>query len=252
MKVDSQDYIAIAAFFSVYGTLIFIAAASFFLFFTNNVSNTNITITSVLAITIFFGTIQFFSFYPRSLLIKKNKELERYLLYAVRHLYIKVNSGVTLFDSIIGIAYGNYGAISEEFKKAIKEIEAGSGEIAALERLSISNPSMHFRKVIWQLTNSMRAGTDISNTLRAILTGLEEHQKILIQNFGARLSPLALMYMMLTIILPSLGITFLIVFSSLFAGDLPDMIFLLIPVVLFAANIFFMNIIKSIRPNIEV
>ena len=137
MKVETQDYLAIVAFFAFYGLILFVSFGLFFLFWKNMLTPKMALLIAVGGITIFFGVTQWFVFLPRLKLLKKAKELERYLLFAVRHLYVKVNSGVTLFNGLVGIAYGNYGAISTEFKKAIKEIELGTSEDEALTKLSI-------------------------------------------------------------------------------------------------------------------
>lgn len=252
MRTETEDYLAIVAFFAFYGLILFLTLGLGYLFLNDMLTIKMALMIIAGGIAIFFGVTQWFVFLPRVKLLKKSKELERYLLFAIRHLFVKVNSGVTLFNGLVGIAYGDYGAISTEFRKAIKEIELGVSEEDALGKLSINNPSIHFRKFIWQLTNSMRAGTDIADTLRAIIINLQEDQKVEIQNFGARLSPIALMYMMLTIIFPTLGITFLIIFSSLFTGLVPGDVFILLPVLLVVINIIFINIIRGVRPNIEV
>ncbi|MDI6798525.1 MAG: type II secretion system F family protein [Candidatus Aenigmarchaeota archaeon] len=186
--------------------------------------------------------------------MRKVRSLEKDLLYALRHLLIQVRSGVTLFNSIVSVSKAGYGLVSEEFDSTVKEINAGVPEIEALDNMAFRNPSLHFRRVIWQLVNALRAGSDIGNTLREIVSSMANEQRIEIRRYGAQLNPMALIYMMSAVIVPSLGITFLIILSS-FVGFfiLPlDITLYLILAFLVFFQFMFMGLIKIRRPALEV
>ena len=84
---------------------------------------------------------------------------------------------------------------------------------------------------------------------------LEEKQKTEIQEYGSRLNPLSLMYLLVSVILPSLGITMIIVVSSLPIGGgitISERTFwILLGVVVFFQFVF-MNAIRSMRPNMVI
>ena len=63
----------------------------------------------------------------------------------------------------------------------------------------------------------MKAGGDISAVMAEIINALNEQQMIQIQNYGAQLSPLAMFYMLMAVIVPSLSVTFIIVIASFIA-----------------------------------
>lgn len=193
-------------------------------------------------------------FYPKKILREKIRLLEKDLLYALRHLLIQVRSGVTLFNAMVSVAAGDYGLISEEFEEAVREINAGVSEIDALEAMSWRNPSLYFRRVIWQLVNGMRAGSDIATTLREIVNGLAIDQRIEIRKYGAQLNPMALAYLMLAVIIPTLGITFLIILSSFFnLNILPlDLVLYFGLAFLVFFQYMFIGLIKVRRPSMEV
>jgi pilus assembly protein TadC len=202
-----------------------------------------LSVGSIFSIFVFFYLLQ----YPKLVAIKRVKKLEKDLLNALEHILIEIKSGVPLFNAMIGVSEG-YGEISEEFKMAVREMNAGVAEIKALERTSLRNPSLHFRRAIWQITNAMKAGSDISSALEAIVDGLIKEQIIAIKRYGQELSPYTLMYMLVAVIMPTLGITFLIILSSFSGLKIPDILFPLIILLLAIFQFFYMGVIKTKRP----
>jgi flagellar protein FlaJ len=185
--------------------------------------------------------------YPKFVALRRIKKLDKDLLNSLQHILIEIKSGVPLFNAMIGVTDG-YGEVSDEFKIVIKEINAGIPEIKALERASLRNPSLHFRRSIWQMTNAMKAGSNVANALEAIVSALTQEQIIAIRKYGQELSPFTLMYMLVAVIMPTLGITFLIVLSSFAGIKIPDTTFPAILVVLAVFQYFYMGIKKTKRP----
>ena len=202
-----------------------------------------LAIGSIFSIFVFFYLLR----YPKLMAIKRMKKLESDLLNALEHILIEIKSGVPLFNAILSVSQG-YGEISTEFKTIVMEINAGTSTIKAFENASLRNPSLHFRRSIWQLTNSMKVGGDISSVLESIVRSLTQDQMIAIRKYGQELGPYTLMYMMVAVIMPSLGITFMIILSSFSGMVVPSIIFPLIIVVLSIFQYFYMGIIKTKRP----
>ena len=185
--------------------------------------------------------------YPKFLALKRIKKLDKDLLNSLQHVLIEIKSGVPLFNALIGVSEG-YGEVSDEFNIVVKEVNAGVPEIKSLERASLRNPSLHFRRSLWQITNAMKAGSDVACALEAIVDTLTEEQIIAIRRYGQELSPFTLMYMLIAVIMPTLGITFLIILSSFSGLKIPETTFPLILVVLTIFQYFYMGIIKTKRP----
>jgi len=185
--------------------------------------------------------------YPKFVALRRIKKLDKDLLDSLQHILIEIKSGVPLFNSLIGITEG-YGEVSDEFKIVVKEINAGIPEIKALERASLRNPSLHFRRSLWQITNAMKAGSDVASALESIVDTLTQEQIIGIRRYGQELSPFTLMYMLIAVIMPTLGITFLIILSSFAGIKFPDTMFPLILLVLGIFQYFYMGVIKTKRP----
>jgi len=202
-------------------------------------------------------SISFLSFiyvilYPRLISIRRIKDLERNLLFALRHLLIQVRSGVSLFDGMVSISRAGYGLVSEEFNECVRKISTGTPDVEALEEVGRRNPSLYFRRSLWQIANAIRTGADIADTLENIVRNLAEEQRVMIRRYGSQLNPLAFLYMMFGVIIPSLGITLMIILSS-FSGFVIQQIFfwfILIFIIIFKFN--FLGLVKSRRPSVEI
>ena len=190
--------------------------------------------------------------YPKIYSNKRIKDIEKNLLAALQNMLIQLNSGVPIFDILVNLSKGNYGEISREFSKVVKKINAGKPQIETLEEMATLNPSLFFRRAIWHLVNGMKAGADMSSVIKEMVNLLAEEQILQIQRYGSQLNPLAMFYMLVVVIAPSLGMTFLIILSSFIS--LSEFATKLIFYGLFAIVIFFqimfMGMIKSKRPNL--
>lgn len=251
MNISSREYLAVAFFSFWFWTLIILSISFLFFSFLNLQVNYILT-ASITSLSIGFLSFIYIVLYPQLIISRKRKELEKNLLFALRHLLIQVKSGVPLFDGLVSVSKGDYGLISKEFKKCTERISTGTSETAALEEMVFKNPSLHFRRVIWQITNALRSGADLGNTLDAIVYNLSEEQKVAIRKYGSQLNPLAMLYMLLGVIVPSLGITFLILLSSFSGFLITDTLLYGLLGFLALFQFFFMGIIKNRRPAIEL
>jgi flagellar protein FlaJ len=207
---------------------------------------------TIVPLTIGFIAFMYVILYPDLIISKKTRDLDKNLLFALRHLQIQVKSGIPLFDSLVSISQGKYGLISDEFKNCVKKISTGEPEVNSLEELVFRNPSLFFRRVIWQISNAIRTGTDLGNTLDAIVDNLSNEQKVAIRRYGSQLNPLSMMYMMTAVIMPSLGITFLILLSTFSGLAVSEFLFWFILCILIVFQFSFVGIVKSRRPTIEL
>ncbi len=188
--------------------------------------------------------------YPKIKVKKKERDIERNLIFALRTLLVEIKSGVTLFDSIRLISNGNFGGVSKEFKKAIKEIETGRIQEDALEEIASFNPSFFFRRTLWQLLNGMKAGADVSVVLRSLVDTLAKEQKNQVRAYGSSLKLLSLVYMMLGVIVPAMGLTFLIILSSFPQIKIQEWMFWGMLIFLLVGQFMFLGILKTNRPSL--
>jgi flagellar protein FlaJ len=250
IKLTREEYLGIltkAAIFN-FAIIYILSSTIFFIFKVANFWLFPLGIALLPAVFVF--SIQLI--YPKMYSNRKETEIERNLIPALEDMLVQLNSGVSLFTILVNISSSDYGALSNEFRKAVKQINSGMPQIEVLEELGEKNPSLYFRRTLWQISNGMRAGSDISIVIKESIKSLSEEQIIQIQSYGNKLNPLVMFYMLSSVILPALAITFLTIISSLVS--LPQAIANLVFLCLFGIVVFiqlmFIGIIKSLRPTL--
>lgn len=190
--------------------------------------------------------------YPKIYAFNKSRDIDRNIIPSLEDMLVQINSGVPLFSIMLNIANSDYGEVSKEFIKITNEINSGVPEIEAIEKYALLNISPYFKRVLWQISNGMRAGGQMEIVIRESINNLNEEQAIQIQNYGSKLNPLVMFYMIIAVILPSLGITFLVIISSLLSvsGDAIRGIMVMAAVFIIFIQIMFIGLIKSRRPRL--
>ena len=188
--------------------------------------------------------------YPHIAVQKKVRDLERNLIFAMRIILIQLKSGIGLFDALSLIARQDYGRVSTEVRKAVDEISSGTLEERALQKLATNDPSPFFRKSLWQLVNGMKSGTDVVQVIDDLVDSLTKEQGLQIRRYGGVLRLFSLMYMMLGVIVPALGITFLIILGSFPQIQISELFFWMLLLFLMVGQFMFVGMVKSKRPNL--
>ena len=167
-------------------------------------------------------------------------------------MLIQINSGIPIFTVLVNISASNYSFLSEEFKKAVRKINAGYPQIDVLEELGERNSSKYFRRNLWQISNGLRSGSDLSIIIRDSIKSLNGEQVIQIQNYGNKLNPLIMFYMLISVVIPALSVTFLTVLSSMIglASSSSTFMFVGLFVGVMIVQITFLGVIKSVRPSL--
>ncbi len=184
-------------------------------------------------------------------ILKRGKEIDRDVLFAGRFLLIKLNSGKPLINAIQEASEG-FGATTEYFRDIMRNIEMGTPLEVALEEGSEYCPSEHLRKILFQISNALKIGVDVTNFLESILDEIAEHQLTEIVRYGKKLSSLTMFYMLAAIIVPSLGMTMFIVVASMMNIPLGMLTFSGIIFFLFILQFIFITLFKAARPNMDV
>lgn len=191
-----------------------------------------------------------FSYQPKVKANRISRQLEKNLPYALRHMLIEVSSGISLYEAMVDASY-DYGEASNEFNRIVSDIQGGKSQIEALEDSVARNPSTMYRRAMWQMINALKSGADLTDTLDSLVDTMVEEQKLEVEKYGEDLNPFILMYLMLAVIFPSLGVTLMIVMSSFITLPLGKTTFYGMLVGLALFQMFFLNLVKSKRPEVK-
>ncbi|MFH1106791.1 MAG: type II secretion system F family protein [Candidatus Micrarchaeota archaeon] len=188
--------------------------------------------------------------YPKIITRKKARRLDNELIPALRQLLIHVKSGVPLFEALAS-ACDDYGEVSVEFRKMIKKINGGIPIQQAFEEAGKASPSKQMKRVLWQISNALKVGTDVGKALEEMINDLTKEKIDDIKRYGQELSPWTMIYMLAAIVVPSLGITMMLVIISFLGIEVPSIFFSLVLVFIIGFQIFFLDFVRSRRPAVE-
>ena len=172
-----------------------------------------------------------------------------HLLMTLLFIGFGIKAGVPLFKSFVSLSQGGYGALSEEFRQMVKTVQTGGNVEDELDRIAMHNPSLYLRRAIWQISNGVKAGSDMSAVLNSIIDNISKEQALAMRRYGSQLNPLTLVYMMVAVIIPALGITMLIVLSSFSGMTITETMLWGILGALAFLQFMYIGLIKSKRPN---
>lgn len=182
---------------------------------------------------------------------KLKKDISKEIVYAGRFLIIELESGVPVYWAFKNVAR-NYPVIGASFRELIEKIDFGTSLEDALNELIISTPSPELRKMLWQLLNSIKTGSEASTALSSAVEQIVREQQIAVKEYGRKLNPLAMFYMMIAIIVPSLGTIMLIVLTSFLGFQLSMLVYTVIAFLIGFVQFLFLAVIRSSRPPMDL
>lgn len=249
MEIKTDEFIKQTLFTTSYlsiGILII-----FFLFFSTMEIGLKLKIIFISLPIMFFIIFNYLLKLPDVKIKKLEKEINKEIIFAGRFIVIEIESGINLFKAIDNVSthYPRTGAIFDEI---LAKVELGTTLEDAIDETILICPSTNLRKLLWQILNSIRTGSNLNRSLNAALDQIVNEQKIEVVEYGRKLNPLAMFYMMIAVIVPSIGITMFIVLASFIGLKLRLPILLFITFIIGFVQFMFLSIIKSSRPAIEL
>ncbi len=209
--------------------------------------------TFVLPIALGFGLFVFLQslLYPHVTLGRKMRALNKDMLFALRHLLIQIRSGVPLYNALVSVSEGGYGIISQEFGRTVKGINAGVSQVDALENMAMRNPSIYLRRAIWQIVNALRAGSEVAKVLESLVEQFAAEERVNLGRFGREMGPWALMYLLTTIIFPTMGVAMLLILPTITPIQVSGTTLYFFVLIFAVFQYFFIQLIKSKRPVVH-
>ena len=182
---------------------------------------------------------------------KEAKLINQELVYATRYIIVQIESGIPIYATFENVSH-NYEHVGKVFSEINEKMNLGTPLTDALNEAVDMCPSDELRKILWQIPNSLRIGSELTMALQTVLEQVVREQKIAVVEYGRKLNPLAMIYMMLAIIVPSLGTIMLIVMATFVGFQLSLTILLVLAGVLLFVQFMFLALIRSQRPAVEL
>ncbi len=216
LPIGAEQYLT-ASFFSALAYGLFFSAFFTALFFvkTQTMALPTLALCGGLGVLFFLLFLEIHAMYPALLAQQVASNIDRNLLFALKSMLVQISSGVSLYDSMVHVSRGNYGVVSKEFAAVVQEISTGFSEKQALEGLALKTKSEYLKRTCWQLVTAMQSGSSLQGALNSVVTVLLNFQLRSIKDYAAELNLWLMLYLLLAAAVPTLGITFLVILSSL-------------------------------------
>jgi len=134
----------------------------------------------------------------------------------------------------------------------VQDINTGTPIEQALGKARDYCPSMNMKRILSEIVTSLKTGADVTDTLKNSIKEISRNLLLEVKAYGKKLNSLMMFYMIIGTVLPSIGVSLLIIFFS-FAGIILDNSLLIITAFLLAImQFFFIAIVNSSRPTVNV
>jgi pilus assembly protein TadC len=183
--------------------------------------------------------------------LKRQKEIDREALFAGQYLLIKLYSGRPLLNALIDTSK-SYGVASKYMGEIVNDIDTGSSLEDALENAIKFSPSEKFRRILFHINNALRLGIDVTGPLSSVLKEITREQEIEIKRYGKKLNTIIIFYMLGAVVIPSIGMTIFIVFSSFVDLSIGSIHFMVVLFFLAMIQVIFISVFRSIRPVVNI
>ncbi len=132
---------------------------------------------------------------------KRIDEVEQNLADALRQISAVLRSGATFEVAVREIAVSDYGQLSREFSRMLKEMEGGKSFIAAFESMALRVNSPFLEKVATILSDAIRTGGRVAD----VLDELSEDVRKMYQIRKERVARTTMQFMFLAVSAAVLG-----------------------------------------------
>ncbi|MBN1793138.1 type II secretion system F family protein [Candidatus Woesearchaeota archaeon] len=200
---------------------------------------------------VFLVSFVYFMRYVDVKIQKMNKGIAQEIVFAGRFLIIELESGVPIYNAFVNLSK-NYEVVGPFFAEIVEKVNLGTTMEDALNETINTTPSAELRKILWQVLNSMKTGANVAQSLNSVIDQIVRQQQIDVKEYGRKLNPMAMFYMMIAVIVPSLGTTMLIVLSTFVGFALPLPFLLVFAGFIGFIQFMFFAVIKSSRPPMEI
>lgn len=248
-SIDTTQYLSVTLYMSVGILALTLIATVLPVAITQGLSASYNMILFSSLVTLF--TFIYMIFNPKAKIKMRATLIDRDLEYMLKDMQIQLSSGIPLFDTLVNIARGEYGECSQICKDIIAEVEQGKSMTDVLDLVGLVSPSEYLRKTLWQIVNALKSGSDVATALTAISQDIRLEKENKIKAYGKELNLYGLVYMMLAIIIPSMGVTLLVILSSFLGADtINEKLFWMIFAGLMLFHTMFLLFVRNKRPKI--
>ena len=154
------------------------------------------------AVILFFFSFLIVNLVPRSRAKARGEKLNVELPFALRHMATELRAGIGLFKTLQTIAAADYGVLSEEFARTIREIDEGTDTKDALRNFSFRTQSRSMRKALSHIVRALRTGGNLSEIMNTIAEDVAFALRMKMRDFAEKMNFFGVIFIFMGIVLP--------------------------------------------------
>jgi len=155
-------------------------------------------ITFVVSVVTLLITFQ----YPSSRARQRGKAIDKELPFALRHMATEVKAGIGIHKTMQSIVEADYGELSVEFNRTVRDIEKGMSTSDALVEMSERSPSTNLARAVMHMVRTLKTGGNLSEIIGTIAGEVAFELRMKMRDFVERLNLVGLFCMMVGIVAP--------------------------------------------------
>lgn len=149
------------------------------------------------------------------------KEVNQEIPYALRHMATQLSSGIGLPETMTSVSRADYGALTEEFRRALRDMRAGVSMSNALASIRDRVDSDPLKRAIRQMRRTLRTGGNLARTLNIMAEEAAFDLRMKLRDYTESLNMLTMIYMFASAVIPSLLIVVIVVMRFMGGGLIP-------------------------------
>lgn len=177
--------------------------------------------------------------------------INRVIPYALRHMATLLSSGIGLPETMTSISQTDYGTLSEEFDRVIRDMHTGMSTEEALATMDRRVDSEPLRRAVRQIQRTLRTGGDLANILKTLADETAFEMRMKLRDYTQSLNMLTMIYMFASAVIPAMLLVTIAVGSRMGGAMLTPassavLFLVLLPFILF----YFVMMIKRFEPRL--
>ncbi len=215
-----------------------------FLFFKNSILH--LVFFEILVFMLFpFLMFKFWNSYVQVLIRKYGREIDSDLLFVSEFFLVTLESGMPLGNAIQRLSHLDRPG-GKFFKRVYTDFTTGKSLELALQEATIYAPTNSSKTLLKRLRDSLQIGVDLRDVLSNFVEEASQKKIVEIGAYSKKLNPFVMMYLLLGIVLPSIGVTFFILGAAILnlTPEFLKFVLIFIFLIMFAFQYFFYSSLK--------
>jgi flagellar protein FlaJ len=161
--------------------------------------------------------------YPNVRAKERAISIDRELPFALRQLSTQVKAGLSFNRAMTSVAQSDYGELSVEMKKALRDMDSGATTEEALSKVMYRSKSRGFKRALIQIIRSLRTGGRLSEIIASIADDVSFETRMGIRDFTEVLNIISVVYIMIAVVAPvTLTVLTAVIQLPLIAANIPQ------------------------------